>query len=207
MSTPLFGASLEDRGGWISVEQSFEDGVAMFLGQGRERNIERAIECFEFAAQRGHQQASLNLGFIYDTGIGRPADDREAAKWYRIAAEAGDPTALFNLGILHEFGNGIETNHAQAADYYQRAARQGVAGAQFNLANLYLKGLGVPRDPVLAEAWYLMAALQSHPEALEQSERLAEILSPEQMEAAGQILRAFAADDFASVEQARGSEI
>jgi TPR repeat protein len=56
------------------------------------RSLE-AAQWFRRAAEAGHADAMVRLGFLLEDS-GRAADAAEAERWYRSAAEAGDPAPL-----------------------------------------------------------------------------------------------------------------
>jgi TPR repeat protein len=60
------------------------------------------VKWYRLAAEQGHAQAQLNLGFCYENGNGVPEDKVEAVKWYRLAAEQGSANALQALSDLGE---------------------------------------------------------------------------------------------------------
>ena len=63
---------------------------------------------------KGHLEAQLNLGFMYNQGLGVPQDNIEAAKWYRQAAEQGLAEAQAELGTLYFHGLGVPQDFFEA---------------------------------------------------------------------------------------------
>ena len=49
------------------------------------------------AAEQGHAEAQLNLGWMYQFGRNVPQNYEEAIKWFRKAAEQGHAGAQLNL--------------------------------------------------------------------------------------------------------------
>src|SRR5690606_10192661 len=52
-------------------------------------DIDRAVEFYQQAADKGVPDAQARLGDLYDTGKGVPQDRPQAVRWYRKAAEQG----------------------------------------------------------------------------------------------------------------------
>lgn len=65
-------------------------------------NYIKAVEYFQKAAEQGHTEAQLNLGYCYDKGYGVAQNYTEAAKWYHKAAEQGLANAINVLKNLGE---------------------------------------------------------------------------------------------------------
>ncbi len=111
-------------------------------------------------AMKGHVEAQLNLGFMYNQGLGVPQDNIEAAKWYRQTAEQGLAEAQAELGTLYFHGLGVPQDFFEAEKWSRKAALQGHPTGQFNLGTMYVFGLGVPRDYSKAATWFRKAAQQ-----------------------------------------------
>ncbi len=99
----------------------------------------------------------------------------------RPHAEEGKPDAQFMLGFLYAEGKGVPKDAAEAVKWYRRAAETGAPYAQHNLALMYAKGEGVPRDLVEAYMWCELAAAQGGTEAVSNRDRLASVLTGEQL--------------------------
>jgi uncharacterized protein len=89
-----------------------------------EENI-RAFKLFLRAAEAGHSEAQIYLGYCYDKGLGVPQDYVEAVKWHRKAAEQWDESAQVCLGWCYRYGNGVPIDIVQAYKWFQLAADQG----------------------------------------------------------------------------------
>ena len=82
-----------------------------------------AAEWFLKAAEQGHKQAQMNLGFMYATGEGVGQKDTQAANWYRRAANQGNPRAQFNLALRYARGQGAPQDWGQAYLWIKLAER------------------------------------------------------------------------------------
>ena len=138
-------------------------------------------------------------------------DYGEAAQLWQPLAEEGDAMAQFNMGLLHESGRGVVEDPAVAAAWYVRAALQGLSAAQYNLAVLYQSGRGVPEDGAEALYWLEVAARDGEGAGREQAAdaaaRLAETLSPEEVDAARARADAFASRSEATPVEAEDTTL
>src|SRR5262249_1362850 len=121
-------------------------GVRYQNGEGVPKDLGKAIELFQKAADNGHAPAQCNLGALYQYGWGVPKDRKKARQLYQKAAEQGHAEAQCNLGALYEFGWGVPKDSEKAADLYKRAVEQGDTSALTRLGYLYQSGEGVPED-------------------------------------------------------------
>jgi TPR repeat protein len=133
------------------------------------RKSERSDEKEQFdpermrkAAEQGHVDAQIYLGWMYANGQGVPKDAAKAVEWYRRAAEQGHAAAQNHLGRTYATGRGVPKDEAKAVEWYRRAAEQGHATAQSNLGQMYVDGRGVPKDDAKAFEWFQKAAEQGH---------------------------------------------
>lgn len=86
----------------LSAEALFDRGCNYLYGTGNKtKDYAKALEYFQVAANRGHSNSQVNLGFMYDQGMGVPQDYSEAAKWYLKAAAQGDEDAKKKLEELN----------------------------------------------------------------------------------------------------------
>lgn len=165
--------------------QYFNEGEQYRVGKGAPQNDEKAVECYQKAAELGLAEAQNSLGEIYyDFGImqseriaklikeivvQKAAEHgtesqcyEEAIKWYRKAAEQGYADAQCNLADMYRYGRGVPEDDEEAVKWYREAAEQGHADAQCNLGDMYCYGLGVPEDCEEAAKWYQKAARQGN---------------------------------------------
>ena len=76
-----------------------------------------------------------------------------------------------------------------SAKRYRLAAEQGDAEAQSNLGNRYANGTGVPQDYVQAYMWFNLAAAQGDEGARDNRNRVADMMTPAQIEEAQRLAR------------------
>ena len=129
-------------------------------GLGVEKDVSKAAQWYQKAANQGLAAAQNYLGVLYQNGNGVEKDLTKAAELYRKAADQGFAGAQNNLGISYQNGNGVEKDLTKAAELCQKAADQGEARAQTNLGWLFENGNGVPKDFNKAAQLYQKAADQ-----------------------------------------------
>ena len=108
------------------------NNIALWLS-GYHKKLEKAIEQYRNAAERGYAAAQTELANAYSGGIGVAKDDAQAVAWYRTAAEQGVACAQNNLGFMYTEDRGVAKDDAQAVAWLRKAAEQGIADAQYNL--------------------------------------------------------------------------
>ena len=128
----------------------YSRGYAAYLTH----NYEKALDLFHQAADAGHSDAQLMLGYMSDRGFGVPQDDAQARIWYQKAADKGNATAMANLGVLYQEGQGGAQDYQLARQRFETAAAGGNASAMFSLGRMYEYGLGIPKDYAKAKEWF-----------------------------------------------------
>ena len=136
----------------------FGDGWRYRYGQGVPKDLSKAAELYQKAADQGDVNAQYRLAQLYEKGDGVPQDFRKAAELYQKAADRGATAAQYYLGVFYEKGQGVPKDLSKAAELYQKAADGGAVFAQINLGLLYEKGEGVPKDLSKAAELYQKAA-------------------------------------------------
>lgn len=106
-------------------------------------NIESMLRS---AAEEGHLEASLVLGWRKLLGKGLQQNVREGMEFVRRAAEAGDPRGQVLLGRVFLYGQGVSPDDGEARNWIERAAQQGYGPGFFHQALLHLEGRGYPKD-------------------------------------------------------------
>lgn len=131
-------------------------------------NFVEAARWFRMAAEQGHAEAQVELGYIYAEGQGVSQDHVEAVRWFRLAAEQGNADGQNSLGVRYDLGEGVARDHIMAMLWYLRAAEHGDPYAQVNIGLLYRDGHGVIQNEAEAIRWFRKAAEQGHDEAEEE---------------------------------------
>ena len=128
----FIGVGIEIQRAW-SGQTDANRGWAYQNGQGVPKDLGKAAELYQKAADKGYDLAQNNLGWLYENGEGVPKDLGKAVELYQKAADKGNTFAQNNLGWLYENGQGVPKDLGKAVELYQRAANQGYQPAIANL--------------------------------------------------------------------------
>ena len=124
-------------------------------GYGLQKDVTRATELYERAAELGEQKAHFSLGYLYGLGEGVAKDTAKAIRHFEAAAVKGDAYARNSLGVL-EYNAG---NYDLALQHYMIAAKLGDQDALCNVKTLFVNGLATKAD--------YAGALRGHQSAVE----------------------------------------
>ncbi len=128
-----------------------------YLGNGVEKDLQKARYWYQQAATKGDAKAQVSLGYMYNYGEGIAQDYQQAIYWYQQSAQQDNPYAQLYLGDIYYAGHGVPTDYQQAKYWYTQSAKQSNYEAQAKLAEMYEKGEGVLQDYTLAYMWYNIA--------------------------------------------------
>ncbi|GBC52516.2 kinase-like domain-containing protein [Rhizophagus irregularis DAOM 181602=DAOM 197198] len=78
------------------------------IGEGTEKNLEKAFYWYQKAAENGDKEAQFNLGVCYEERIGIEKDEVKASYWYQKAAQQGFSNALYRLGFFYKIGKEVK---------------------------------------------------------------------------------------------------
>lgn len=109
-------------------------GIMYEKGLGAKKNIDRAIEWYRKAAEKGLADAQFRLGQLYYIGEDVKRDPKEAAKWLNKAAEQGVAEAQYYIGRMHLKGDGVPRDLKKAKRWLHLAADRGIADAKVLLS-------------------------------------------------------------------------
>ena len=123
----------------FELGSSFQKGAGGFS-----KNLTKAAEWLEKAANQGHKEAMFNLGLLYRSGEGVKQDDARSAQLFRAAADFGHAQAQFELGQCYEKGCGVKQSEAEAIQWYRRAGGNGLKKAEAAANALLLQPRSAP---------------------------------------------------------------
>lgn len=109
-------------------------GLALFRGQGVDKDLAAARDLQLAAAMRGLPDAQFELSLLLAQGLGGEVDSRGARRWEAKAAEAGHPRACLNRGA--RLANRKRPDWAKVVYWYARAAAAGSAEAAARLRKM-----------------------------------------------------------------------
>ncbi len=131
-------------------------------------------------AKQGDAQAQFDLGRAH----WKNAEYPQAFPWFKAAAERGHIEAEYMLGMAYLSGRGTLQNYRAALDQFIQAAKHGHLEAEYRLGLLYRDGLATPPDKETAYLWLNIAAARGHEEALQYRDKLADVMSAEEIDRA-----------------------
>ena len=150
--------------------QSVEAGITAWQAS----DYAAAVAAWRPLADRGDQDAQLNLGHAYRLGRGVPRNMQLAEQWYERAARGGHLEAQAMYGLIL-FQNG---RRQEAMPFVQRAAEGGDARAQYVYGTALFNGDAVAQDLPRAYAFMTRAADQGLPYARTQLAEMEQHVSP-----------------------------
>jgi TPR repeat protein len=139
----------------------YSESLNLLKGNGVAQDERRAFILNVEAAEGGHADAVLAMGWFYLNGVGVERDVKRARKWYRESARRGEPKAMFSLGqIAYD-----ERDFSDALMWFTRAAEAGHARSLYWLGKLYWRGQAVDQDQKQAMRHFHSAAMNKVREA------------------------------------------
>ncbi|HJL51231.1 MAG TPA: tetratricopeptide repeat protein, partial [Arenicellales bacterium] len=110
-----------------SVSDQLRVAQMYYFGQGTRKDLTKAVEWFQLAADNGSPDAQERLGILYENGEGVNQDFERAVYWYERAVEGGSVVveARNNLAVMYEQGRGVEKNLDSAVRLYKEAVANG----------------------------------------------------------------------------------
>jgi len=130
-----------------------------------QKEYQKAIKAFEFAAKAGNLDALTALGVMYIGGIGVEQNNTKGYQYIREAADMSDPKAQYTLGALYYLGAGVKKDYKKAFNWLNLASEQNYIDAKYNLAVMYEFGQGVDQSYEKAYEYYLFAARRDNLES------------------------------------------
>ncbi len=199
-TSALFFASFDAGAHWVdSIKAKAKDGdpSAQFelgrlhAGGGNpvEYDLDKAFSLINKSAEQGFLMAKSWL-CVYYANPNKYKDRELSLSWCKIAAREGDNAAQNMIGSLYLFGDndlGITMNESKAFALYSASALGGNINSQHMVSFMLLEGTGVERDLVSAYAWSLTEAYFSPYASPSIREKVAMMLSDEQIDMAENI--------------------
>lgn len=159
-------------------------GLAMMYesGQGNKKDLAKAVENYQKAAQKGLARAQAALAIYYANGLGGlEKNQQEAVRWFNQAAKQGLPYAQMQLGLAYARGEGITKDIAKAKHWLTMAAKKGMPNAQSHLGYVYFVGEGAEKNLVEAYAWLSVAVENGVTAAKRDLQRVTKQLNKKQL--------------------------
>jgi TPR repeat protein len=138
----------------VSMSRLYNESLDYLDGKGVAQDEARAFALNAEAANGGHADAVLAMGWFYLNGVGVECDVERARKWYRDSARSGDTRAMFSLGqIAYD-----DRDFSEALVWFRRAADAGHDRSLYFIGRLYWRGHGVEQDKKEAMRYFHRAA-------------------------------------------------
>lgn len=138
---------------------------------------QEALGRIQQEAKRGNLQAQYDLGWTY----WQNAEYQYAFPWIKAAAERGHTEAEYLLGMAYLNGRGTVQNYRAALELFTKAAQKGHLEAQYRLGIFYRDGLATLPNKETAYLWLNIAAARGHEDALQYRDKLAGVMTTEQI--------------------------
>ena len=129
------------------------------------KDLNKALEWYEKAAEKGDNTAQKNLALLYLYGQGAQQDYEKAAYYFKKSADQNDLESQLILAMLVMYDRGLSIHEygskQHSIDTITELAQNGYVEAQVELGRLYLLGLGVLQNYQTAAEWFQKAVNQS----------------------------------------------
>ena len=126
-------------------------GEQLLRGDGLAKDIPRALDLLERAANGGVGTAAFRLGMIYDDGQGVTQDRQRALNYFRAAAAVGEAEAFYNIGAAYIGARGVKRDYTEGLAWIILAAKRGAGGATEQDVRARIKKLRRPEWITAAE--------------------------------------------------------
>jgi len=112
-------------------------GNILVIGIGVDRDVVRAGELYEAAAEAGDRAGQYLAGLMWFTGRAKhPVDHARGFKWLFLAAEADHPRSQYYVGTAYADGLGVEPDAVEAAMWLTLARDRGINASKSALKDL-----------------------------------------------------------------------
>lgn len=119
-----------------NVKAMYDIGKLYERGRGVDKNMVKAAEWFQKAADANHSAAQARLGIMYFEGRGVKKNHNKALKLLTDAANKDIASAQFQLGNMYELGSGVSKDLIKAISWYKKADKNGYYLAKSKAQNL-----------------------------------------------------------------------
>ncbi len=115
-----------------------------------------ALQLFEQAAEMGHVEAQLHLGYHYMMGPEWQVDRRKAFCWFSKAMEAGAAEAYYHVAMFYHWSYlpEVKRSDRKCFSLLHAGAKKGDALCMSCVAKCYEDGTGVRQNYSKALVWY-----------------------------------------------------
>jgi hypothetical protein len=129
-------------------------GICYFRGIGTNKDLNKAIICFTYLAERNDSYGQLYLGLCYISGLGIQKDIQKGIDYINLSASQNNHFAQNRMGMLYYNEKYVDKDLQKAFKYFILSANQGNFLAIYNLGIFYEKGIYVEKDLQKAIHYY-----------------------------------------------------
>jgi TPR repeat protein len=116
-----------------------------------------AIHWYKLAADKGHNEAQIQLANYYM--LGDYVEVNYPLAYKLLSKNRENPFAMFLIGHYYEC---YKKNYDDSFQWYLKSAKKGLCQAQYKLSYLYEHGLGITQNKDESFDWLLKAADNKH---------------------------------------------
>lgn len=137
-------------------------GKCYARGFGVEADADKALACFERAAENGSSSGVKNLGLAYLCGRGAARDAEKGIALLERAVAMNDGEAMVELGDVYRDGKDAPKDTPRAIALYEQAMALGCASGYTHMALAYGNGDSVEKDEAKSNELWEKAAQLGH---------------------------------------------
>lgn len=139
-----------------SAAARYEVGLAYFHGHGTERNIVKAMNVIQSAAEENNIDAILFLGDWCASPENTDRQPEDSLYWFRKATGLNNNVGRMKVGLCYLHGIGIEPNHSKACYWLERAGEKGNIEAMYRAGEAWMDHGS--NGNAIAYIWLLLSA-------------------------------------------------
>ncbi|EAN5887724.1 sel1 repeat family protein [Salmonella enterica] len=148
ISTPVFSQSIVIDPTSAKTKADDANSIANMyrMGMGVPKDMKKAFELYQVAAELGNTDAQVDLGDMYYSGEETSQSYEKANYWYEKAAKNNSAKAQMYLGYAYLNGKGVAVDYDKAKNFLELAVKQGEPSAMYHLGTMFFDGKGVTKD-------------------------------------------------------------
>ncbi|WP_210498544.1 tetratricopeptide repeat protein [Vibrio crassostreae] len=122
-------------------ELAFEIANTLYNGGIVKRDLPRAFEYYEMAANGGILPAHYTLGYMLEKGLGVRKSEADAIEHYHMALETdSEPDSLYRLARIHLYTDSAASDPILGYSYLSKSAKKGQVDANYKLGLMHFYG-------------------------------------------------------------------
>lgn len=141
------------------IDAKAELGWMYWEGNGVSSNIEKALECFQYASDKNNPIGQAGLSNLYCIGKGVAKNLVKALSLAETSARQNNAYGQAMLGYMYLFGVGVFENIKEGRELVEASVKQNYSGGYQVAGYMYEFGKGVDKDYLKAIECYHKAAV------------------------------------------------